>query len=321
LSAELVDEVKRHADNTTFNEQKDPLALWKAVSSSHKVYTTSKVNAIIKLSSRDHYKALKQGHYESIIAYNNKISASLQNYKEQENPPMSDTDMAIDFMNGLDDHRYDGFKVDLINGIGQGSMKLSATLNKMYMLASQKLTIGKCGTQQTLKVTLATKADKLIQKGGIGNKKKKEQEKKKMPRKRSQHKVIAMLMRNQKRPNTTNPKTCASIIVNMDTMHTSAHTKMKMIKQSVKNKVLMRELYTERAIHKVIMAVKLLCTSIEVILDNASEVSVSCIQDSLQTSLSLKEIKVLLKYKVQSAKSPTLDTLMDFLTLRLCLDS
>ena len=51
LSAESVDEVKRHADYTTFNEQKDPLALWKAISSTHKVYTTSKVDAIIKLSS------------------------------------------------------------------------------------------------------------------------------------------------------------------------------------------------------------------------------------------------------------------------------
>ena len=55
---------------------------------------------------------------------------------------MSDTDVAMDFMNGLDDHRYAGFKVDLINDIGQGSMKVPATLNDMYMLASQRLTLG-----------------------------------------------------------------------------------------------------------------------------------------------------------------------------------
>lgn len=83
----------------------------------------------------------------------------------------------MDFMNGLDHHKHAGFKVDSINDIGQGSMKVPATLNEMYMLASQRFTLRKCGTQQTLNVTCATQADKLMQKRGIGNMKKSEKEK------------------------------------------------------------------------------------------------------------------------------------------------
>lgn len=62
-------------------------------------YTTSKVDAIIKLSSQDHYKALKQGNYESIIASKEKFSVSLQNYNKQGNLLISNTDMAMDFCN------------------------------------------------------------------------------------------------------------------------------------------------------------------------------------------------------------------------------
>ena len=104
---------------------------------------------------------------------------------------MSATIIAIYLMNGLDDHRYAGFKVDLINNIGQGSMKVPATLNEMYMLASQRLTLGRCGTQQTLNVTFTIQADKLTQKGRISSprkeelatKRKRKKKKKKCPKK------------------------------------------------------------------------------------------------------------------------------------------
>ena len=45
---------------------------------------------------------------------------------------MSDTNVAMDYMNGLDNHIYARFKVDLINNIGQKSVKVQATLNEMY---------------------------------------------------------------------------------------------------------------------------------------------------------------------------------------------
>ena len=48
---------------------------------------------------------------------------------------MSSTNVEIDFMNGLDDLRYAEFKIELINDIEQGSIKVPATLKEMYMLA------------------------------------------------------------------------------------------------------------------------------------------------------------------------------------------
>jgi hypothetical protein len=137
----------------------------------------------------------------------------------------------MDFINGLDDHKHAGFKVDSINDIGQGSMKVPATLNEMYTLASQKFTLRKCGTQQTLNVTCAAQADKLMHKRGIGNMKKSEKEKnakKKMPTRGNSN-----TDEKPKKTNMTNSKACASTEANMDTMHTSAHTKMKNMRQRV----------------------------------------------------------------------------------------
>ena len=39
-----------------------------------------------------------------------------------ENPEISDGDISMDFLNGLDDNRYAEFKVEIINDIAKGAM-------------------------------------------------------------------------------------------------------------------------------------------------------------------------------------------------------
>ena len=45
---------------------------------------------------------------------------------------MLDTNVAINFIDGFDNHSYARFKLNLINDIGQGSMKVPAILNELY---------------------------------------------------------------------------------------------------------------------------------------------------------------------------------------------
>ena len=67
LSQESIDEVRRHKNYSTFNTEKDPVELWKAVKELHLVSTTSKVEGAVKASSRQNYSTCKQSAYESII--------------------------------------------------------------------------------------------------------------------------------------------------------------------------------------------------------------------------------------------------------------
>ena len=74
-------------------------------------------------------------------------------------------------MNGLDDYKNAKIKVDLINHSRQKSIKVPAALIEMCLLASHRLTLRQFWTQQTLKVTFALQANKLMQKGRLGQKK------------------------------------------------------------------------------------------------------------------------------------------------------
>jgi hypothetical protein len=145
LSTESVDEIKRHEDYVEFATEKDPLALWLAIQETHQVATSSKVAAVVKKASRDAYLRCKQGAFESIIAYKERFDASHEAYKANDNPKMKPEDVAMDFMNGLDDARYADFKVEIINDIAKGSVEQPKDKTVIYLLASRRLTTKKVG--------------------------------------------------------------------------------------------------------------------------------------------------------------------------------
>ena len=77
-------------------------------------------------------------------------------------------DVAMDFLNGLDNLRYSDFKVDIINDIAKGAIEQPKTLNDIYLLASRRL-VTKKNTNNTISVAFAT-ADKVRpRKGGNPN--------------------------------------------------------------------------------------------------------------------------------------------------------
>lgn len=56
-----------------------------------------------------------------------------------ENPKRKAEDIAMDFMNGLDNARYSEFKANLLNDLLVPSTKAPATLNAIYVHARSKL--------------------------------------------------------------------------------------------------------------------------------------------------------------------------------------
>ena len=155
LSTESMDELKRHEDYEDFNREKDPLMLWLAITMIHQVASVSKVASVVKKAARDKYASMRQGQFETIITYKERFDAAVEAYNDMENPEMSDGDIAMDFLNGLDDNRYAEFKVEIINDIAKGAMKQPKTLNDVYLLASRRL-VAKKTTGSTIGVSFAT---------------------------------------------------------------------------------------------------------------------------------------------------------------------
>ena len=263
MSAESVEEIKHHQGFENFHHEKDPLALWKAISQTHKVATTSKVDGIVKLSARTQYQNVKQGAYESIIAYKERFTAALQAYEEIGNPKLPDSSIAMDFMERLDDNRYGQFKIDIINNIAQGSMAAPPTLNSMYMLASERLTLGKRGSSQTLNATFITKADK---NSGARHKGKKQnpEEKKKLPKKETQDKATEVPKKTQRDKSKDVCFGCGE----------KGHHSYECPNQSEDENEGDKEPSNVRATRKVMSVSKRFCGPHEVILDNASDISV-----------------------------------------------
>ena len=132
LSEESQEEIKRSDKFDTIDEATDPLGLWLLVEETHKVNTISKVEAVTKMAARKTYQAMCQGAFESIIAYKERFNAALKGYNDQENPEMSEKDIAMDFFQGLDNARYAGFKKDILNNLTSKAIEQPKNLNEMY---------------------------------------------------------------------------------------------------------------------------------------------------------------------------------------------
>jgi hypothetical protein len=137
LSPESVDEIKHDENYKQFSDENDPEGLWQAIIKTHKVTTVSRVKGVIKRSARKQYQSIRQGGYESLISYRERFDAALNAYKEQENPDMEDTDIALNFFDGLDNGRYAQFKANIYNGMAAESIDPPQDVNTVYKLAHQ----------------------------------------------------------------------------------------------------------------------------------------------------------------------------------------
>ncbi len=105
----------------------------------HRVHSTSKVAAVVKLEARNQLQSLRQGGFESIISYKQRYTNALKAYHDQGNPEKDDSDQAMDFFHGLDNGRYTEFKVQYLNGLQVGSIVAPKDLNTIFTLANNRL--------------------------------------------------------------------------------------------------------------------------------------------------------------------------------------
>jgi hypothetical protein len=117
LSNKSLEAVQKEAGWTAVEVDADPEALWQMVKMKHKVHSSSKVEAVMKLAARTQLAATSQGAFESIISFKKRYNNSLKAYNDQKNPVMKPEDIAIDFFSKLDNGRHAEFKTTFINGL------------------------------------------------------------------------------------------------------------------------------------------------------------------------------------------------------------
>ncbi len=91
---------------TKIEEEVNPERLWEIVVEKHRVHSTSKVAAIVKLEARNQLQTLRQGAFKSIISYKQQYSNAIKAYHNQGNPTKDDADQAMDFFHGLNNGSY-----------------------------------------------------------------------------------------------------------------------------------------------------------------------------------------------------------------------
>jgi hypothetical protein len=69
LSQESKEEVKRSVDYEVIKNTRDAQQLWQVIEETHKVFTISRIAAVIKKTAHKEYQLMHQGPYESIITY------------------------------------------------------------------------------------------------------------------------------------------------------------------------------------------------------------------------------------------------------------
>jgi hypothetical protein len=125
----------------------------------------------IKKMAHEEYAACKQGHFKNIIDYKQRFDTRLDALTASGNNQPADTDIAMDFLYGLDNARYAEFKVEVINDMQKGKSALLDDLNKMFVLASRRVIVkaGKDGRGATFATVYQTPTKKGNPIGGQGS--------------------------------------------------------------------------------------------------------------------------------------------------------
>ncbi len=129
---------------------------------------------VTKLTAIANYQMIRQGGYESIIAFKENFNFTLKAYKDQGNKKLDDPDIAMDFFRGLDNTRYATFKTDYINGLTSKAIDPPKDLNKIYLLANQWLKPK--ATTSSFASTFSTTLDRVDEGDGRGRRKGKKQQ-------------------------------------------------------------------------------------------------------------------------------------------------
>jgi hypothetical protein len=125
ISAESKDAIKTEADYDIWQANKDPEKLWQALEKMHKVDSVSAVSEMVELVARQHYYAIKQGSYETLIQFSERFRATYKACEDNGQGSIPEKTRAMVFFHALDTIRYVELKKQLMNNWAVGARKTS----------------------------------------------------------------------------------------------------------------------------------------------------------------------------------------------------
>jgi hypothetical protein len=135
LSDESEDKVKQDENYAEVHGTKDVVGLWAIIGFTHQTGGTG-VLAQDKLHTRDHYAKIRQGRYESPLAFKERFDIALERL-EAVHATVPDPDLvAMDYISRLDDSRFGQLKADLFNDQQKGLTTFPTTLVDALQLSS-----------------------------------------------------------------------------------------------------------------------------------------------------------------------------------------
>ena len=137
LSQESEDAVKSHENFEECRKEQSPLKLWKIINETHRTASQTRDRQLLAYEARESYHRVRQGpiNIKRIIGFKERFDEALRNYKDFDNPQMSDVDIATDFYRKLDPARYHDFQTKLMNDISQQIRSPPKDLNEVFQLA------------------------------------------------------------------------------------------------------------------------------------------------------------------------------------------
>ena len=135
LSRESMEAVLRHADYDEEEHRNDPHQLYLSILATHSIGGEAQGEVGRRAATRQAYKSLSQGPFESIAEFKLRFTHGKEAYDQSGNVEMPEEDVAMDFLSGLDNGRYSRFKVEIDNDSAKGEQP-PATLHDMFLRAS-----------------------------------------------------------------------------------------------------------------------------------------------------------------------------------------
>jgi hypothetical protein len=147
----------------------DPIRLWSRILQTHLAVDTG-VSIVNQKEARTKYGGIRQGATESLTSYKMRFEDSLKGLTAVGVAPVADAEQAVDFITGLDSHRYVDLKVQLQTELTGGYGVYPTNLGKAFERASLHTIVTGEGKAQLASMFL-TSGKRNKGKGSKGDKK------------------------------------------------------------------------------------------------------------------------------------------------------
>ena len=145
LSTESKDELPHQKEYERINREVNLLELCRLTCKIHQIMTISKYPSITKRATYKAYAKCRQGGFETIVDFGEKIEGTYQAYKEQGNAEKSEEDRVVDFLHSLDMQQYGNFVVETVNNMSAAVMNQPATVNDVFTITNTRLIVKRSG--------------------------------------------------------------------------------------------------------------------------------------------------------------------------------